>query len=78
MWCLAVLATLSTTRTKNLVAAGDSAADALTGGFHLMPVIGAGLVVVAIAAAATVPRPAEAEGALDESPGRRACPVRAA
>jgi hypothetical protein len=62
-----VLATLSTTRTKNLVAAGDSAADALSGGFHLMLVIGAGLLVVAIAAA-TVLRPAEAEGALDELP----------
>ena len=38
---LAVLATLSTTRTDNLLAGGDSTASALTGGYHLAFVIGA-------------------------------------
>ena len=56
---LAVLATLSTTRTDNLRAAGDSAASALTGGYHLAFAIGAGLVIVATALAATVLRPAD-------------------
>jgi EmrB/QacA subfamily drug resistance transporter len=51
---LAVLATLSTTRTKDLVAAGVSQAEALTRGFHLTLVIGSGLLVVAIALAAVI------------------------
>jgi EmrB/QacA subfamily drug resistance transporter len=51
---LAVLATLSTTRTKDLVAAGVSQAEALTRGFHLTLVIGSGLLVAAIALAAVV------------------------
>jgi EmrB/QacA subfamily drug resistance transporter len=55
---LAVLATLSTTRTGSLVAGGDSSASALTSGFHLAFVIGAGLVIAAIGVAATVLRPA--------------------
>src|SRR5437764_266824 len=57
---LAVLATLSTTRTKDLVASGDSAATALTGGFHLVLVIGAGLVAVAVALAVGWLRPTPA------------------
>jgi EmrB/QacA subfamily drug resistance transporter len=56
---LAVLATLSTTRTRNLAAGGDSAASALTGGFHLAFIIGAALVISAIAVAVTVLRPAD-------------------
>ena len=55
---LAVLATLSTTRTGSLLAAGDSSASALTSGFHLAFVIGAGLVVAAIGAAVAVLEPA--------------------
>src|SRR5919198_293965 len=55
---LAVIATLSTTRTENLLAGGESQADALTGGFHLAFLIGAGLVVAAIAVAVSVLKPA--------------------
>jgi MFS transporter len=59
---LAVLATLSTTRTDTLLASGHSTDSALTSGFHLAFAIGAGLVVVAIFVAATLLRP---EPALD-------------
>jgi hypothetical protein len=45
---LAVLATLSTTRTENRLADGASTASALTSGYHLAFVIGAGLVVAAL------------------------------
>ncbi|HEV2954059.1 MAG TPA: MFS transporter, partial [Candidatus Dormibacteraeota bacterium] len=45
---LAILATLSTSRTAALVAAGESLPAALTGGFHLVFAISAGLSVVAI------------------------------
>jgi EmrB/QacA subfamily drug resistance transporter len=57
---LAVLATLSTTRTSNLLASGHSTASALTSGYHLAFAIGAGLAIAAIAVAATVLRPAAA------------------
>jgi MFS family permease len=57
---LAVLATLSTTRTSNLLAGGHSTASALTGGYHLAFVIGAGLAIAAIGIAVTVLRPAAA------------------
>jgi MFS family permease len=67
---LAVLATLATIRTETLRDAGDSAAAALNGGFHLAYVIGAGLVLTALAVALTVLQPehkaakaAEAEAA---------------
>jgi EmrB/QacA subfamily drug resistance transporter len=53
---LAVLATLSTSRTNHLLADGESAASALTGGYHLAFGIAAGLVVAAIVVAATVLR----------------------
>ena len=45
---LAVLATLSTTRTDSLVSDGVSQASALTSGYHLAFLIGAGLVLAAI------------------------------
>ncbi len=45
---LAVLATLSTTRTGHLLAAGDSHAAALTGGYHLAWVISAGIAAAAL------------------------------
>jgi EmrB/QacA subfamily drug resistance transporter len=51
---LAVLATLSTTRTEDLEAAGQSHAEALTSGLHLVLVVGAGLLVGALALALTV------------------------
>jgi EmrB/QacA subfamily drug resistance transporter len=53
---LAVLATLSTSRSNHLLADGESAASALTGGYHLAFAIGAGLVIAAIAVAALVLR----------------------
>ncbi|AHH99893.1 DHA2 family efflux MFS transporter permease subunit [Kutzneria viridogrisea] len=45
---LAVLATLSATRTRELAAAGVNAVTALTGGYQLAFLIGAALVVVAL------------------------------
>ena len=54
---LAVLATFSTTHTASLRADGHSFASSLTSGFHLAFVIGAALVVGAIALASTVLRP---------------------
>jgi hypothetical protein len=51
---LAVLATLSASRSDQLIGDGESAAAALTSGYHLAFGIGAGLVVVAIAVALTV------------------------
>jgi MFS family permease len=45
---LAVLATLSTSRTERLLADGEDLASALTGGYHLAFGIGAGLVLAAI------------------------------
>jgi EmrB/QacA subfamily drug resistance transporter len=57
---LAVLATLATSRTNHLVADGEGAARAVTGGYHLAVGIGAALVGVAFVVAATVLRPAPA------------------
>jgi len=57
---LAVLATLSTTRTDSLVSDGTSQASALTSGYHLAFVIGAGLVIVALSIAFSALRPARA------------------
>jgi EmrB/QacA subfamily drug resistance transporter len=51
---LAVLATLSTTRTNHLLASGSSHASALTSGYHLAYLIGAGLAGLAIVIALTV------------------------
>ena len=73
---LAVLATLSTTRTGHLRAHGDSISNALTGGYHLAFTIGAGLVLVAIVVVAAllptpprlqvVERPADGDVAAEE------------
>jgi hypothetical protein len=46
---LAVLATLSATRSDTLLASGSSPDAALTGGFHLAFWVGAGLVTAAFA-----------------------------
>jgi MFS family permease len=53
---LALLATFATERTEGLLADGESAASALNSGYHLAYVIGAVLVLGAIAIAATVLR----------------------
>jgi predicted MFS family arabinose efflux permease len=53
---LAVLATLATERTSALRADGESVNAALNGGYHLAYLIGAGLVVAAIAVAVRVLR----------------------
>jgi len=53
---LAVLATLSTTRTGTLLHSGKPASAALTSGYHLAFVIAAGLVLAAAALAVTVLR----------------------
>lgn len=44
---LAVLATLSTTRTSSLIQGGRSTASALTSGYHIAFLAGAGLVAAA-------------------------------
>ena len=64
---LAVLATLSTTRSDNLIADGEARASALTDGYHLAFWIGAVLVVASLVVAVTVltseePTQAELEG----------------
>ena len=53
---LAVLATLSASRTDTLRAAGDSAAAALNGGYHLAYLVGALLVGAALIAALAILR----------------------
>jgi EmrB/QacA subfamily drug resistance transporter len=68
---LAVLATLATTRTGDLLAAGESAPSALTGGFHLAFLVGAGLVVAGIGVAIAILRP-EAEAVQEVAERRRA------
>jgi EmrB/QacA subfamily drug resistance transporter len=65
---LAVLATLSATRTKHLVEAGSSTASALTGGLHLVLLVGVGLLAVAFVVAATVLRSEAAERAAQGLP----------
>jgi EmrB/QacA subfamily drug resistance transporter len=54
---LAVLATLSTTRTNTLRGAGDSLASSLTSGYHLAFTVGAALVLAAIGFALVLLRP---------------------
>jgi hypothetical protein len=53
---LAVLATLSETRTENLLADGEDRLSALVGGYHVGFIVGAALVGVAIAVAIVVLR----------------------
>jgi MFS family permease len=74
---LAVLATLSATRT-NLVHGGKATAAALTSGYHLAFLIGAGLVLSAIVVAVTVlvhEERAEAEAEKPFQPAARAEPA---
>jgi MFS family permease len=51
---LAVLATVSTNRTGELIAQGQSQIAALSGGYHLAWAIGAGLAIASVVVAATV------------------------
>jgi MFS family permease len=54
---LAVLATLASAETGRLRESGESALTALNGGYHLAYLIGAGLIVAAIAVALAVLQP---------------------
>ncbi len=66
---LAVLATLASNRTGELLAQGQSSTSALSGGYHLAWAIGARLVVATIALAATLLKSetaAEAESSMQE------------
>jgi MFS family permease len=56
---LAVLATLSATRSDSLIDDGDTTAAALTSGYHLAFMIGAGLVLAALLVAMIVLQPEE-------------------
>jgi hypothetical protein len=69
---LAVLATVSASRSDNLIADGDATASALTSGFHLAYVIGAALVAVAIAVAVMVIR---SDALADQEDGAEPHPV---
>jgi MFS family permease len=62
---LAVLATLSSGRTRDLRATGTATADALNAGYHLAYLVAAGAAVLALVVAAVVLRPAS-EPARDE------------
>jgi MFS family permease len=67
---LAVLATLSTTRSDDLLAGGESTASALTDGYHLAFLVGAGLVAFGLVLAVTVLEPgaiAEQDEAVEEA-----------
>jgi MFS family permease len=66
---LAVLATVSASRTEGLIEDGEPVASALTSGYHLSFWIGAALVLAAIAVALTVLAPDEqGEHASEEAP----------
>jgi EmrB/QacA subfamily drug resistance transporter len=73
---LAVLATLATSRTDQLLAAGQGTAAALTGGYQLAFGIGAGLVGAGIVVAATVLQPEAAAESREH--GKRATSEEAA
>ena len=69
---LAVLATLSATRTSDLIAGGTSRASALTSGYHLAFLVGAALVVAAMVVAVAVIQPgarAEVQAGADDEAG---------
>ena len=65
---LAVLATLSSTRTEDLRAAGDAIPAALNGGYHLAYLVGAGLILAAFAVALLVLQPERRAGERTEAP----------
>jgi MFS family permease len=65
---LAVMATLSATRTHHLLATGHSSAAALTGGYHLAFWVAAALVLGAVVVAMTLLAPASTPG--EGTPGQ--------
>jgi EmrB/QacA subfamily drug resistance transporter len=67
---LAVLATLSATRSDNLIKGGDAAASALTSGYHLAFYIAAGSVLAALAVAVAVFQPAAKDAREPEAASR--------
>jgi hypothetical protein len=69
---LAVLATLSATRSDGLAGDGAAAAAALTGGYHLAFAIGAGLVLVALLVAIVVLEPEQR--AAEHAGSGKVCP----
>jgi EmrB/QacA subfamily drug resistance transporter len=69
---LAVLATVSASRSDSLIEDGEATASALTSGYHLAFLIGAALVVAAIVVGIKVVQPEEeAEMEVAREPGRR-------
>jgi hypothetical protein len=70
-----VLATLATERTDARLADGESTAAALNSGYHLAYLVGAGLVLAAIAIAVSVLRARLPEGELEAVPEVLAEPV---
>ena len=68
---LAVIATLASSHTESLLAGGTAEAQALTSGFHLAFLVGAGLVATAIGIALSVLEPLPAP-ALEEEPREQA------
>jgi MFS family permease len=64
---LAVLATVSASRSDALIADGNAMASALTSGFHLAYLMGAALVAVAIAVAVVVVRSEAAGGDMEDA-----------
>ena len=77
---LAVLATLASTADREPAGGGDSTAAALNGGYHLAYLIGAGLILAAIAVALLVLQPERkaaqaAEAKTKPAPRRRAEPA---
>ena len=69
---LALLATISTERTQTLLDQGESTASALTGGYHVAYLIGAGLAVVAIVSAVTILRAEKPAAMMAEAHGEPA------
>jgi MFS family permease len=70
---LAVLAALSTNRTGDLVAAGQGALSALSGGYHFAWAVGAGLVVASIVLSVACLRPQNAAQADRTLAEKEAC-----
>ncbi len=54
---LALLATLSATRSEDLIARGETTASALTSGYHVAFLVGAGIILAAVAVALTIVQP---------------------
>jgi EmrB/QacA subfamily drug resistance transporter len=73
---LAVLATLSATRTDHLVDGGPATASALTSGYHLAFLIGAGLVLAAVAVAVAVLEQPQRDAQPDAEPQPERAPRR--